>query len=83
MLTVGPVEQGQFLQRMGGETRLAKLMENAASPEDAESLKAGYNMLTDPSKMGSRFKFFALFPKVLKDHLEKFPVSGFFASDLK
>lgn len=77
VVTVGPVEQGQFLQRMGGETRLAKLMEKAASSEDAESLKAGYKMLTDPSKMGSRFKFFAMFPKVLEEHLNKFPAGGF------
>lgn len=83
VLTVGPVEQGQFLHRMGGETRLAKLIEKAASPEDAESLKAGYNMLTDSSKMGSRFKFFAMFPKVLENHLMKYPVNGFFASDSK
>lgn len=77
----GPVEQKDFLNRMGGETRLEKLMEKATSPEDANSLKSGYEMLTDPSKMGSRFKFFAIFPKVLENHLTKFPVHGFFESD--
>lgn len=79
VLTFGPVEQGKFLQRMGGETRLEKLIENAASPEDANSLKSGYNMLTDPAQMGTRFKMFSMFPKVLEEHLKKFPVSGFFS----
>lgn len=79
VLTFGPIEQGEFLHRMGGETRLAKLMENAASSEDASSLKSGYNMLTNPSKMGTRFKMFSMFPKVLEDHLRKFPVNGFFS----
>lgn len=78
VMTVGPVEQGDFLRRMGGETRLDNLMKNATSPDDAKSLKSGYNMLVDPSQMGSRFKFFAMFPKVLESHLQKFPVAGFF-----
>lgn len=34
-------------------------------------------MLTNREKMGERFKFFSIFPNVLKDHLEKFPVHGF------
>lgn len=77
-VTFGPLEQGEFLHRMGGGIRLEKLVENAESPDEANSLKSGYSMLTDPSKMGSRFKFFAIFPKVLENHLEKFPVGGFF-----
>lgn len=79
VITYGPVEQGDFLHRMGGETRLDKLMENAATSDDADSLKSGYSMLTDSSKMGSRFKMFSMFPKTLEEHLKKFPVSGFFA----
>lgn len=62
---------------MGGEVRLKALVENSKSPETAETTKSGYDMLTNPTKMGSRFKFFALFPKVLKDHLAKYPVNGF------
>lgn len=77
VITFGPIEQGEFLKRMGGETRLNSLTEKAASPEDVEALKSGYNMLTDPAKMGSRFKFFAMFPQVLKNHLQKFPAAGF------
>lgn len=77
MFTVGPVHQGDFLHRMGGETRLAHLMEKAQSQDDADLLKSGYHMLTDSTKMGTRFKFFAMFPKVLENHLNKFPVNGF------
>lgn len=83
VVTFGPVEQRDFLNRMGGETRLTKLMEKAASADDANSLQSGYNMLTDPSKMGSRFKFFAMFPKIIENHLKKFPVSGFSELDNK
>lgn len=79
LLTFGPVEQGKFLHRMGGETRLEKLMEKATSTEAANSLKSGYSMLTDSSKMGTRFKIFSMFPKVLEEGLKKFPVHGFFA----
>lgn len=79
VVTFGPIEQREFLNEMGGETRLTKLMESALSTDDANSLKSGYSMLTDPSKMGSRFKFFAMFPKVLENHLRKFPVNGFLA----
>lgn len=77
VITIGPVEQGDFLNRMGGKTRLEHLLENVTSTEQGDSLKAGYKILTDKSMMGSRFKFFALFPKVLENHLKKFPVSGF------
>lgn len=83
VLTFGPVEQRDFLNRMGGETRLANLLKKVASTEDADSLKSGYNMLTDPTEMGSRFKFFAMFTKVLENHLNKFPVGGFFPLDHK
>lgn len=68
---------------MGGETRLESLIKNAKTPDGVDSLKSGYDMLTNPLKMGSRFKFFAMFPKVLENHLKKFPVSGFADTDTK
>lgn len=77
LVTYGPVEQREFLQRLGGDTRLEVLVNGAKSAEDIEALKSGYDMLTDPSKMGSRFKFFAMFPHVLEAHLKKYPVNGF------
>lgn len=75
-IAIGPVEQGTFLKRMEGDARLENLLENAL-PENHSKIKSGYEMLTDPNQMGSRFKFLSLFPSVLKEHLEKYPVSGF------
>lgn len=62
---------------MGGETRLGILLKNPKSDEASQLLKSGYDMLTSPSKMGSRFKFFAIYPKVLEEHLKRFPALGF------
>ncbi|XP_037924568.1 protein arginine methyltransferase NDUFAF7 homolog, mitochondrial isoform X2 [Hermetia illucens] len=75
-LTFGPVSQQEFLKRMEAEARLKVLLEKA-QPEAHEALKSGYDMLTHPDKMGSRFKFLSIFPQVLKEHLKKFPVNGF------
>ncbi|XP_017036749.1 protein arginine methyltransferase NDUFAF7 homolog, mitochondrial [Drosophila kikkawai] len=72
----GPVEQGLFLQRMQGEARLEQLLAHAL-PENQQIIRSGYEMLTDPAQMGSRFKFLAMFPGVLASHLEKYPVVGF------
>lgn len=83
MITFGPVTQQDFLNRMGGKPRLEALVANAKSTEDADSLKTGYDMLTDSAKMGSRFKFFSMFPKVLENHLNKFPVNGFHVPESK
>lgn len=81
VITLGPILQSEFIKRMGGQTRLTHLIEKSKSSEDASSLKSGYEILTNPTKMGSRFKFFAIFPKVLENHLNKYPVSGFFESN--
>lgn len=75
-ITIGPVEQGTFLKRMEGDTRLKLLLKNAL-PECRPNIETGYKMLTDPNQMGTRFKFLSIFPAVLKEHLEKYPVSGF------
>lgn len=76
LITFGPVEQGTFIKRMGGDVRLQVLIDNATE-EQKSSLKSGYEMLTSDEKMGKRFKFFSIFPSVVKDHLTKFPVTGF------
>lgn len=76
-ITFGPIEQKDFLQRMGGETRLEVLVKNATTDAAKEQLKSGYEMLTSPTQMGSRFKFLSIFPKVLESHLQKFPVNAF------
>lgn len=76
LITFGPVEQGTFIKRMGGDVRLEVLIDNATEEQKA-SLRSGYEMLTSEDKMGKRFKFFSIFPSVVKDHLEKYPVTGF------
>lgn len=77
LITFGPVLQQEFLDRMGGKLRLEKLIENAKSDNDVRLLQKTYHMLTHPDKMGTRFKFFSIFPKVLEEHLKKYPVFGF------
>lgn len=77
LLTFGPVDQGTFLMNMEASARLAQLLESASSNEQKEILNSGFDMLINPSKMGKRFKFLGFFPMVLKNHLTKFPVSGF------
>lgn len=48
----GPTSQGHFLQSLGGEKRVQKLLEHA-SEEQAHQLSAGWKRLTDPNEMGS------------------------------
>lgn len=76
MVTLGPVDQGEFLERLGIKTRLDMLLKHAKE-EQKEQLVSGYHMIVDKDKMGSRFKCFAAFPLVLKEYLEKYPVAGF------
>lgn len=52
------------------------LIENARD-EDKEKLKAAYDMLINPQKMGQRFKFMAFYPSSMYQVLEKFPPLGF------
>lgn len=77
LITFGPVEQQTFLQRLGGHARLEQLIESAKDAEAAETLRSGYDMLTNTHKMGTRFKFFSMFPSVLRNHFDKYPVNGF------
>lgn len=72
----GPVQQGDFLERMQGSVRLEHLIAHAL-PENQDVIRSGYEMLTDKKQMGARFKFLAMFPAVLAPHLEKYPVAGF------
>lgn len=76
LITFGPIEQGTFLRNMQAEARLENLMEKCRE-EEKETLKLGFDMLVNPEKMGQRFKFLSFYPKVLKNHLIKYPVCGF------
>lgn len=76
LITFGPVDQSFFLKQMEAEARLDLLLE-ACREEEKDVLRSGLDMLMNPDKMGKRFKFLSLFPKVLEGHLTKFPVNGF------
>ncbi|CAO1413002.1 unnamed protein product [Diamesa tonsa] len=76
LITFGPIDQGTFLKNMEAEARLEILL-SKSRPAEQEILKSGYDMLVNPDKMGQRFKFFAMFPSVLRDHLSKYKVEGF------
>ncbi|KAH9375414.1 hypothetical protein HPB48_012106 [Haemaphysalis longicornis] len=77
-LTFGPVTQGEFLRNMGINIRLEKLLANCP-PEARQDLLTGYDMLTNPKKMGERFKFFGIFPRDMQEVLQANPPAGFFA----
>ncbi|KAL0275519.1 UNVERIFIED_CONTAM: hypothetical protein PYX00_003344 [Menopon gallinae] len=79
LLVFGPVEQGDFLTRMGIKQRMDRLMQRIEDDAVKEQLKSSYQMLVDKSQMGERYKCMAAFPRVLKSHLEKYPVAGFTA----
>lgn len=55
----GPVTQEHFLHCMGITTRLQSLLAKANEVQ-RKNLISGYDMLTNPNKMGDRFKFLAL-----------------------
>jgi len=76
ILAFGPINQRDFLLNMGIEHRLKKLKENARE-DQMKSLEYSYQMMTDPDKMGTRFKFLALLPASLEKILKKFPATGF------
>ncbi|XP_011298325.1 NADH dehydrogenase [ubiquinone] complex I, assembly factor 7 homolog isoform X2 [Fopius arisanus] len=73
----GPVEQREFLMQLGIDVRLNMLLQKCPK-EHRQELEAGYHMIIDEDKMGTCFKMLAMFPAVLKEHLTKYPVTGFF-----
>ena len=56
----GPVRQADFLERLGIERRLARVMEAAADDETREVLRSGALRLTEPGGMGGLFKVMAI-----------------------
>jgi len=77
LISLGPVSQRDFLSSLHIDTRLQVLLKNSPSEEVKKTLQSGYNMIMDPLQMGGRFKFIAMFPKVLDDFLKHFPPAGF------
>lgn len=53
------------------------LINNAKTDEEKEKIKAAYEMLVDPKRMGDRFKFMAFYPSAMVEILEKYPPLGF------
>lgn len=53
----GPVEQGQWLKSLGIDQRAAALI--AASPKDADTIRAAHKRLTDIEEMGRLFRVLA------------------------
>ncbi len=76
-LTFGTVDQKDFLSRMGIDVRLQQLLSACRSEDLARDLKTAHRMLTDPEEMGSKFKFLALYPAVMKKILDRYPPPGF------
>ncbi len=59
MLAVhGPTEQGQWLKALGIDQRAAALV--AASPKQADAIRAAHHRLTDPEEMGCLFQVMAV-----------------------
>ncbi|XP_058125699.1 protein arginine methyltransferase NDUFAF7 homolog, mitochondrial [Anopheles ziemanni] len=67
--TLGPVGQGAFLEAMQGSERLKSLLNVTTDDKYRQILKDGYDVLTNPEKMGERFKLLSIFPASLKNHL--------------
>ncbi|XP_030626736.1 protein arginine methyltransferase NDUFAF7, mitochondrial [Chanos chanos] len=84
---VGPITQRNFLKNMGIDTRLQVLLRSCADPSTRTQLIRGYDMLTNPQKMGERFLFFGLLARRrlappdeggdLKKKRVPLPVAGF------
>nr|XP_040224551.2 protein arginine methyltransferase NDUFAF7 homolog, mitochondrial [Anopheles coluzzii] len=69
-ITLGPVSQGTFLEAMEGSARLKSLLSAAKDEKYRKMLSDGYDELTNPSKMGERFKLLSVFPSTLKEFLK-------------
>lgn len=66
--TYGPITQEKFLHNMGIGLRLEMLLTNA-SVEERKNLITGYDMLTNPTKMGERFKCLAILETLSDDYI--------------
>ncbi|XP_030051304.1 protein arginine methyltransferase NDUFAF7, mitochondrial isoform X2 [Microcaecilia unicolor] len=62
--SLGPITQQEFLKNMGIDIRLKILVDNSKDPATCQQLLSSYDMLTNPGKMGLRFKFFAMLPHI-------------------
>ncbi|RWS09403.1 NADH dehydrogenase [ubiquinone] complex I: assembly factor 7-like protein, partial [Leptotrombidium deliense] len=70
----GTVTQQHFLQNLGIDLRLQRLLKNA-NEKEAEELRSGVDMILND--MGERFKLLSLFPKNSADKFKDNPSPGF------
>lgn len=77
----GPVQQGEWLGRMGIETRLKALLRSPYITESqVDSLIAACERLLDPSQMGARYKVLAIVNHQNQSR-EPEPPAGFLGSE--
>ncbi|KAF1376985.1 hypothetical protein PFLUV_G00217180 [Perca fluviatilis] len=57
---LGPVPQRTFLKNMGIDSRMQVLLRSCGDASTRQQLIASYDVLTNPAKMGERFRFFGL-----------------------
>lgn len=77
LLSLGPVSQRSFLKQLQIDVRLEVLLKSCKNEKEKNDILSGYHMIMDSDKMGECFKVFSLFPLVLKDFFNNFPVVGF------
>jgi len=73
----GPVPQGTFLHSCGITTRCQQLLDTNKDMYVHKNILESYDTLTNPDKMGDRFKFVSLFPATMSQIHEKYPPVGF------
>lgn len=61
--TLGPISQGQFLQSMGLDVRVKKLVDHAADPARKNDITQAAERLIDPVGMGNQYKVMGIVPK--------------------
>ncbi len=80
VLVYGPVEQREFLDRLGMSVRKEVLLRSCAEKgleEAAGQIESAYRMLTHPEEMGRRFKFLSVFPATMRPIHRGSPPAGF------
>jgi len=73
----GPISQGTFLHSCGISTRCQQLLHTNKDMYIHKNILESFDTLTNPDKMGERFKFVSLFPATMVHIHEKYPPVGF------
>jgi len=73
----GPVTQEKFLHSCGITTRCQQLLNSNKDMYIHKNILESYDTLTNPEKMGNKFKFVGLFPNTMSEIHSKYPPVGF------